>query len=465
MIQKISLSKLNFIPRIKKNKEAKKANESATSPVSQNLYPTYSVPTIVTSLTSQADKTKYEALLNEFKNYPVSEATNLSVNQELDILLKSGKLLSKTANDKTSVLDNIYEMLTTPRAEGLDRRILIANTLDDIVKPSIINQQFGDIPDADKVGILSKLSSDDETKKDNSLMDVNNSGTCAAASCEVNMADKYPAEFARWVNKLSSVDKKVVSNINLTSLSQNPLETADILNLMQIKKTGFDLAKNQVTVEIKADDHAYLRAKNQCKNWDNGERNVADVLVQGAIMQTGSQNTYDSLTDIRAGEFNTNPQGLIELEKTFVESLIKNKEITSLVYHQIDDEQNLVGYNCSMAKIEQHIKDTIDSGDDVILGYVLTNETAGRTKSQYYNPATDGKPNKVINGHEITVVDYKTDKFGHTKFICVDTDDNSQDFVTYDAEWLLPKIHHAGYPATIVENDVAEIMQNEFAAA
>ena len=72
MIQKISLSKLNFIPRIKKNKEAKKANESATSPVSQNLYPTYSVPTIVTSLTSQADKTKYEALLNEFKNYPVS---------------------------------------------------------------------------------------------------------------------------------------------------------------------------------------------------------------------------------------------------------------------------------------------------------------------------------------------------------------------------------------------------------
>ena len=112
-----------------------------------------------------------------------------------------------------------------------------------------------------------------------------------------------------------------------------------------------------------------------------------------------------------------------------------------------------------------YIKDTIDSGDDVILGYVLTNETAGRTKSQYYNPATDGKPNKVINGHEITVVDYKTDKFGHTKFICVDTDDNSQDFVTYDAEWLLPKIHHAGYPATIVENDVAEIMQNEFAAA
>ena len=227
---------------------------------------------------------------------------------------------------------------------------------------------------------------------------------------------------------------------------------------MQANKTGFNLDKVSVKVDI--DDGAHLRAYNQTKNWNKGERNVADVLIQSAIMKLGSQNTYNSLNDVRAGEFSANPQGLIELEKTFVESLIKNKEITSLVYQQIDDEQNLIGYNCSFDKIQKHITDTIDSGDDVILGYVLTNETSGATKTTGYNPTVNGKPNKVINGHEITVVDYLKDKNGQVTFVCVDTDDDSTDLVHYSAQWLLPKIHHAGYPAHIVKADETEIMKN-----
>ena len=71
----------------------------------------------------------------------------------------------------------------------------------------------------------------------------------------------------------------------------------------------------------------------------------------------------------------------------------------------------------------------------------------------------DGPKNKVINGHEITIVDYKTDKNGKTSFVCIDTDDDSSDYVEYSAEWLLPKIHHAGYPAKIVAEDEKEIMK------
>jgi hypothetical protein len=175
-------------------------------------------------------------------------------------------------------------------------------------------------------------------------------------------------------------------------------------------------------------------------------------------MRLGSHNTYNSLTDTRDAIFNSNTQGLVEVEKTFVESLIKNKEITSLVYQQIDDEQNLTGWNCSFNKMSKHITDTLDSGDDVIIGYVLTNETAGITNNSNYNPATHGKTNKVINGHEITIVDYIKDKGGNIKFVCVDTDDDSHDFVIYDGNWLLPKIHHAGYPAQIVKDDEKEIM-------
>ena len=217
---------------------------------------------------------------------------------------------------------------------------------------------------------------------------------------------------------------------------------------------------SKVRIKVNTDNNAYIRAKIQDKYWDDGERNVANVLVQSAIMQLGSQNTYNSLIDARKGKFNSNSQGLIEIEKTFVESLIKNKEITSLVYQKIDDNQNLLGYNCSFDKMKKHIKDTIDNGDDVIIGYVLTNETSGRVSSRYYNPEVDGKPNEIISGHEITIVDYKYDADGNMIFVCVDTDDDNKNFVEYSSDWLLEKLHHAGYPAEIVAADEEEIMNN-----
>ena len=120
----------------------------------------------------------------------------------------------------------------------------------------------------------------------------------------------------------------------------------------------------------------------------------------------------------------------------------------------------MIGYNCSLDKISKHITDTIDSGDNVILGYVLTNETAGMTQGVDYNPVRDGQANKVINGHEITVVDYYRDEQGKIVFVCVDTDDDSPELVQYSEDWLLPKIHHAGYPAHIVAQDEREIMKN-----
>ena len=74
---------------------------------------------------------------------------------------------------------------------------------------------------------------------------------------------------------------------------------------------------DEVKIKAALDDNAHIRAAIQDKYWDWGERNVADVLVQSAIMQLGSQNTYNSLADIRGGKFNSNSQGLIEIEKTF----------------------------------------------------------------------------------------------------------------------------------------------------
>ena len=40
---------------------------------------------------------------------------------------------------------------------------------------------------------------------------------------------------------------------------------------------------------------------------------------------------------------------------------------------------------------------------------------------------------------------------------CNDTDDNYNGLIEYSADYLIPKIHHAGYPAKIVEADYDRI--------
>ena len=457
MITKIGANYTNYHRQINSNSAFSK-NVNATNSINSSFTSTALIkPTQISTTLQKEDEQKYLYLLNLLKGVPQSEnSPDLTPSKQMELLLKNGKLLSKSNHDNSSTLDNLYSIATTERACNLDKINLITSTLDILCNPRYVTQTFGDIPEEIQNEILENLPKDDEIKKDPQTMNVYTSGTCAAASIEVTMADKYPAEFSRWVSKLSSKDKSLELNVKLKSISKNPFEALDILNILQANKTKTSLDKVKVKVDL--DEYAYTRAYTQEKHWNKGERNIADVLIQSAIMRLGSQRTYNTLTDTRKN--NSNPQGLIEVEKTFVESLVKNKEITSLIYHQIDDDQNLIGYNCSLDKISKHITDTIDSGDNVILGYVLTNETAGITSNPQYNPQINGPKNRVINGHEITIVDYYKDEKNELVFICVDTDDDSPELVQYGANWLLPKIHHAGYPAYIVEADEKEIMKN-----
>ncbi len=461
MVQAVGASNIFNIRRTPVNSCVNSAsfNSGNVLTAQKKLSFTASIPVFLNTSLTDSDRKKYTYLLDFMKNYPISQnAEGLSCSKQLELLLKNGTLLSRSKSDNSTTLDNLYSIATEKRAFNLNQRNLISNVLDVLTNPRVVSQTFGDIPISEQRNIITSLNIDDPAKTNPSLMNVTASGTCAAASNEVNLADKYPAEYARWVSKLSSEDKALYLDINLSSISKNPLEAITIINLLEAQKVSMDF--NKVKIKVNTDENAYIRAQIQDKYWDKGERNVANVLVQSAIMQLGSQNTYNSLIDARGGKFNTNSQGLIEIEKTFVESLIKDKEITSLVYQKIDDDQNLLGYNCSFDKMKKHIKDTIDSGEDVIIGYVLTNETSGRTASRYYNPKVDGKPNKIINGHEITIVGYKYDANGNMIFVCVDTDDDNINFVEYSADWLLPKLHHAGYPAQIVAADEEEIIKN-----
>ena len=417
-----------------------------------------------TQLETPGEKQMYSEILSALNSsqYSISAQDGVSIAKKLDGLLKSGKLLSSSSNDSSTTLKNLYDILKTPRCLNFDNSKILAQTIDALYNPAVITQNFGDIPNSVKDGILKGSKIAQDVKANPSLMDVEGSGTCVAASVEFHMANKHPAEFARWVSGLTSQKREVEQKVRLDALSENILDAVTFLDIFEAKQKDFNF--EYTTLSLKPDDAAYIRAQVQNEHWDKGERTILDALMQSTLMQLGSQGSYDSLTDIRGGKFSSNPQGLVETEKTFIESVVENNEKLSIRYQKVDDNQNLIGWECDFDKIQKHIIDTLNTGEDVIIGYVLTNETSGKTKEAGYVNTPDNAPNKIINGHEVTIVDYKTDKNGKITFVCNDTDDDESKLVEYSADFLIPKIHHAAYPVCIVEDDLKLIEAQQNAA-
>ena len=451
MINNIGLYNLNNSNNVAFGaKNAPFKTSIATSPLSyavSNLCVTKeNVPAlskVETKLQKQEDIQMYNDILNAFTvsdKEKYSPQDNVSRQKKLNALLKNGILLNRNSNDGTSVLQSIHKTITNKRAGNIDGVKIAGQIVDTLYNPAIITQKFGDVPNEAQVFILDK----DKTLKDKMNVNVEGSGTCVAASVEFHMANKQPAEFARWAESLTSPEVAVKKQVNMSALSKNSLDAAWLLKEFETETDNFNFNSSLLT--IKPDPNAIVRAQIQDNYWDKGERSILDVMIQSTLMQLGSQQSYNSLTDIRAGKFNSNPQGLIEFEKTFIESVVGNTERTSVVYQNVDEQQNLVGWNTPIEQIQKNITDAIDSNEDVIVGYVLTAGQCGETSNN---------PNKIVNGHEITIVDYKKGLDGKITFICNDTDDNKAEFVEYSADYLLPKIHHASYPVSILENSNA----------
>ena len=154
-------------------------------------------------------------------------------------------------------------------------------------------------------------------------------------------------------------------------------------------------------------------------------------------MQVGSQQSYNSLTDKRLGKFNQNDKGLIEFEKTFTESVVEDKSKLSVTYQTVDENARLVGYETDFDTMKRHLTSALDMGENVIIGYTQVDQN-----------------NIIINGHEITIIAYKRNPDGKLTFVCNDTDDNMTKPVEYTEDYLLPKIHHAALPESIVAGDL-----------
>ncbi len=383
-----------------------------------------------TVLASNDEKEKYAEL---------SKVLDKNTRKQLELLLKSGVLLNSDSNDHSTVLDNLYKMATTPRAVGLSRDGLLKDTITTIAYPFVITQQFGDIPPIYRQKALA-ANTDGETNLLKKFVaandiDVEHSGTCVAASIEFNLAEKMPAEFARFAEGLSSTSMSVKKEIKLRNLADNALDSIWLLNAFEMPSEidNFESA----TLTFAPDKNAIIRAQIQTTNRDPLERSPLDVLMQSTFMQVGSQQSYNSLTDKRLGKFNQNDKGLIEFEKTFTESVVEDKSKLSVTYQTVDENARLIGYETDFDTMKKHLLTALDMGENVIIGYTQTDQN-----------------NIIINGHEITIIGYRYNPDGKLVFICNDTDDNLTKPVEYNEEYLLPKIHHAALPESIVADDI-----------
>lgn len=391
-----------------------------SNPIMTNVpfNPSFAASNLRTELSSKDEKNKYNEL---------TKILDRESKKQLNVLLKTGALLNSDSNDKSTTLDNLYKIATTPRVQGLNNTVILKDTIAAIADPHTITQQFGNIPQQYKAQVSALENGQD--------VNVEHSGTCVSASIEFNLADKHPAEFARFAEGLSSPAMSVKKDIKLNNLADNTLDAIWLLNAFEIPYEAKDF--NKATLTFAPDKNAIVRAHIQTVDRDKLERSSLDVLMQSTFMQVGSQQSYDSLTDKRAGKFNQNDKGLIEFEKTFTESVVEDKNKISVTYQTVDENARLVGYETDFNTMKKQITDALNLGENVIIGYTQVDNN-----------------NTIINGHEITITGTKIGKDGKMIFICNDTDDNMSKPVEYSEDYLLPKIHHAALPQSVVANDV-----------
>ena len=410
--------------------KAGKSTSIKTSPAITLL--NTNIPSDLKRVNSQNVLAYYPSFGTENKSLTVSKKKQINriksnIDRDTQILLtrleQKGILDNNNSNDGSTVLDNLYKIATEPRIPGLSTKQILTEVIRALDNPYSITQKFGDIPS----NVAQEISQ--ETGKEFPKQALNVvSSSCVVASMEFNLAQKMPAEFVRFAQGLSGQNYCIDKNINMSAIDSN--YAAGLWKLKSFDCEHKIKDWDNVTVRIKPDRSAIVRARVQTSYKDAGERSCIDVLIQSALLNLGSQNTYDALTDERAGIFNQDKNGLTDFEKTFVETIVFGKPKISVVYQNIDEN----GYLTT----KEHILKSLSLGQNVIVGYTHLDENK-----------------KVNGGHEITIVDYGKDSDGTEYFICNDTDDNLNESIRYKVNDLLPLIHHAGISKEALgENDI-----------
>ncbi|MGN0014668.1 MAG: hypothetical protein ACI37T_04550, partial [Candidatus Gastranaerophilaceae bacterium] len=398
------------------NTQVQSAEQSKSAYSAENIR-AYSTAGINTGLSSDEVKQKYSEL---------SSVLEPETRVALSGLLKSGVLLNNNSNDGSTVLDNLHKIITEPRIRGLNAKTLVTEAIDEISNPGKITQTFGDVPDSVSRAVFRHPELGVRSKEE---MDIGNySNCCVAASIEYNIASRTPAEFARMAAGFSSEDYSVSKDLKLTDIAE---KRDDAMWLLEKFKLPYSIDDNDnIKVTIEPDRNAIIRARVQTSYRDEGERSSLDVLMQSALMNIGSQQSYNSLNDKRVGMFSNETTGLTPIEKTFVEEVATGTSKVPVIYQAIGEDGTIQELACDYETMAQQLVTALQT-DNVIVGYVDFNQAG-----------------QVIGGHEITIIDAGESPTGDLVFVCNDTADGNDEPIYILAQNLLPRLNHADLPKT-----------------
>ena len=138
--------KLAYAEQIPQNTEKKQINSIPFRATDMALV------SVKTQLTTPEDVNKY----NE-----INSAVGRKYQKLLKQMLKSGVLLNNASDNKTSVLDNLYSIMKTPRAEGLDNKNILESAILTIGYPFSVNQKLGDIPNSYRAKFINAVMNDE----------------------------------------------------------------------------------------------------------------------------------------------------------------------------------------------------------------------------------------------------------------------------------------------------------------
>ncbi len=355
----------------------------------------------------------------------------------LSSLLKAGVLLNNKSNDGSTVLDNLYKIISEPRITGLNSKTLVTEAIETIANPGKITQTFGDIPQEYSDAIICNPELGVRTKEEMELGSY--SQCCVAASLEYNLAASKPAEFARMAAGLSSEDYSVTKDLKLSTISP---DRNDALWLLDTFKLPYQIDdKDNIKVLISPDRNAIIRARVQTSSRDPWERSSLDVLMQSAIMNVGAQQTYNSLNDTREPLFNNSNTGLCSVEKAFTEEVVQEEALVPVIYMAFNEDGTIGGRACDYETMAAQLITALQT-QNVIIGY--------------YDFNNEGQP---IGGHEITIIGAGESPSGDLVFVCNDTNDETDEPMYILAQNLLPRLYNAGLP----QNAIGDVqMPTEF---
>lgn len=395
-----------------------------------------------------------ETPIQQLKMYDViRKALDGKAKRQFDDLLKEGVLTATDTDNRHSTLYQLYSMLTTPRSPGYDAPTLVRETVEILHQPYAITQRFEPLSENATQQLLQLYNAPSgkwvpgQSVKPLTpeALNVTNSATCVSSSVMYYMADKKPGELARHLNELTSPMNAFHEKVKLSELSpDNPQQAFEMLKERQVPY--YISGPDEVTVKIENPPAGIIRAMDSQDMPTGGQyRNAIQAAYQSALTYLATR-SYDPATDYRDSDVpGERSVGLTEDEKSFMESIIKDNGGTqSITYQVVNGKANpapgeegspyLYGYFRSFQQMTSDILASLKMGEPVIIGIT--------------NPEEDG--NIGNGGHEITITGATLDqKTGELKFIVADSDDGVPTLVVRSARELIPRIHHAGFPAKL----------------